>query len=189
MLRGRGNVKKKWGIARTVNCSYCGGRYSIHNLHGCFYAKARLKKIDDLRCREMKHNGQLGVHLKLLVVDDSLEIVKILSSSMELSGHSVDEAYDGMEAIELLRSHRYDVVITDAEMPRLSGIEVCKYLRARSPDVYVIGISGSFHALKAFKDAGADICFSKPFSIDKVEDAIEHLLNSSLPKFDAAVSF
>ncbi|MGZ3596871.1 MAG: response regulator transcription factor [Syntrophales bacterium] len=189
MLRGRGNVKKKLGIARIVNCSYCGGHYSIHNLDGCFYAKARLRRIDDLRCREMRHNRQLGVHLKLLVVDDCPEIVKILSSSMELSGHSVDEAYDGMEAIELLRSNKYDVVITDAEMPRLSGIEVCKYLRARSPNVYVIGISGSFHALKAFKDAGADICFSKPFSIDKVEDTIENLFSSSLPKFDAAASF
>jgi CheY-like chemotaxis protein len=189
VLRGRGNVKEKMGIARIVNCSYCGGHYSIHNLNGCFYAKARLRKIDDLRCREMRHNGQLEVHLKLLVVDDSPEIVKILSSSMEQSGHSVDEAYDGMEAIELLRSNKYDVVITDAEMPILSGIEVCKYLRARFPDVYVIGISGSFPALKAFKDAGADICFSKPFSIDKMEDAIENRLLSTLPKFDTAASF
>jgi len=108
---------------------------------------------------------------------------------MELSGHSVDEAYDGMEAIEFLRNNKYDVVIIDAEMPRLSGIEVCKYLRARFSDVYVIGITGSPHALKAFKDAGADICFSKPFSIDKVEKAVENRLLSTLPKFDTAASF
>ena len=189
MLRGRGNVKKKCGIARIVNCSYCGGHYSIHNLNGCFYAKARLRKIDDLRRREMRHNGQLEVHLKLLVADDSPERVTILSSSMELSGHSVDEAHDGMEAIEFLRNNKYDVVIIDAEMPRLSGIEVCKYLRARFSDVYVIGITGSPHALKAFKDAGADICFSKPFSIDKVEKAVENRLLSTLPKFDTAASF
>jgi CheY-like chemotaxis protein len=161
----------------------------MHDLNGCFYAKARLRKIDDLKRREMRHNGQLEVHLRLLVVDDSREIVKILSSTMELSGHSVDEAYDGMEAIELLKNNAYDVVITDAEMPRLSGIEVCKYLRARFPDVYVIGISGSFNALKALKDAGADICFTKPFSTGKVEEAIENRLLSTLPKFDAAASF
>ena len=189
MMRGRGKVKEKWGTARIVNCSYCGGHYSIYNLSGCFYAKARLKRIDDLKCREMIHNRQLEVHLKLLIVDDSPAIVNILSCTMELSGHSVDEAYDGMEAIQLLRNNTYDVVITDAEMPRLNGIEVCKYLRARFPDTYVIGISGSFNALKAFKDAGADICFSKPFNVDKVEDVIENLLNSSLPKFDAAASF
>ena len=189
MPRGRGKVKNKWSTARIVNCSYCGGHYSIHNLSGCFYAKARLKKIDELKCREMIHNRQLEVHLKLLVVDDSPEIVNILSCTMELSGHSVDEAYDGMEAIQLLRNNTYDVVITDAEMPRLNGIEVCKYLRARFPDTYVIGISGSFNALKAFKDAGADICFSKPFSTGKVEEAIEKRLLSTLPKFDAAASF
>jgi len=127
--------------------------------------------------------------LRLLVVDDSPEIVKILCCIMELSGHSVDEAYDGMEAIDLLRNNTYDVVITDAEMPRLNGIEVCKYLRARFPDVYIIGMSGSFDALKALKDAGADICFSKPFSMGKVEKAIENRLLSTLPKFDAAASF
>jgi CheY-like chemotaxis protein len=189
MPRGRGNVKKKCSTARIVNCSYCGGQYSIHNLNGCFYAKARLRKIDDLKRREMRHNGQLEVHLKLLVVDDSPEIVKILSSTMELSGHSVDQAYDGMEAIELLKNNAYDVVITDADMPRLSGIEVCKFLRTTFPDVYVIGISGSFPALKAFKDAGADFCFSKPFSIGKVEEAIENLLHSSLPNYYSAASF
>jgi DNA-binding response OmpR family regulator len=127
--------------------------------------------------------------LRLLVVDDSPEIVNVLSCAMELSGHSVDEAYDGMEAIELLRNNTYDVVITDAEMPRLNGIEVCKYLRARFPNVYVIGVSGSLPALKAFKDAGADICFSKPFSIGKVEEAIENRRLVSLPRFDAAASF
>lgn len=189
MPRGRGNVKNKWGTARIVNCSYCGGHYSIHNLSGCFYAKARLKRIDALKCREVIHNRQLEVHLKLLIVDDSPEIVNILSSTMEMSGHRVDEAYDGMEAIELLRKKTYDVVITDAEMPRLNGIEVCKYLRARFPDVYVIGMSGSFNALKALKNAGADICFSKPFSTGKLEEAIENRLLSTLPKFDVAASF
>ena len=189
MARGRGNVKNKCSTARIVNCSYCGGHYSIHNLNGCFYAKARLRRIDHLKRREMGQNGQLEVHLRLLVVDDSPEIVKILSSTMELSGHSVDGAYDGMEAIELLRKKAYDVVITDAEMPRLSGIEVCKFLRATSRDVYVIGMSGSFRALKAFKDAGADICFSKPFSVGKVEEAIENRLHPALPNYYSAASF
>ena len=112
--------------------------------------------------------------MRVLVVDDSPEIVKILACNMELSGYSVDEAYDGMQAIEFLKKKRYDVVVTDAEMPRMSGIGVVKYLKARSPDVFVIGISGSFNALKAFRDAGADICFAKPFNVGKVEQAIEN---------------
>ena len=112
--------------------------------------------------------------MKLLVVDDSSEFVEILSSTMKLSGHSVDGANDGAEAIELLRNNAYDVVITDAEMPRINGIEVCKFLRATFPNVYVIGMSGSSHALNDFKNAGADVCFFKPFSAYKMEEAIYH---------------
>jgi len=59
-------------------------------------------------------------------------------------------------------------------MPRMSGIGVVKYLKAKFPKVYTIGISGSFNALKAFRDAGADICFAKPFNVTKVEQAIEN---------------
>ena len=127
--------------------------------------------------------------MRVLVVDDSPEIVKILACNMELSGYSVDEAYDGMEAIEFLRKKKYDVVVTDAEMPRMSGIGVVKYLKARFPDVFVIGMSGSLNALKAFRDVGADICFAKPFNVGKVEQAIENRFQPPLFAFNRAVSY
>jgi two-component system alkaline phosphatase synthesis response regulator PhoP len=113
--------------------------------------------------------------MKLLIVDDCSENVEILSAAMELSGHRVDEAYDGIEAIERLQSNSYDVVIVDAEMPRMGGVEVCKFLKSQLPDVFVIGISGCFRALKELKNAGTDICLSKPFHIDVVEEIIENL--------------
>jgi DNA-binding response OmpR family regulator len=121
--------------------------------------------------------------MRLLIVDDYAEIVEILSTTMELSGHWVDEAYDGIEAIERLQNASYDVVIVDAEMPKMSGVEVCKFLKSQFPDVFVIGISGCFRALKELKNAGADICLSKPFHIDVVEEIIENLCRTSLPDF------
>jgi DNA-binding response OmpR family regulator len=121
--------------------------------------------------------------MKLLVVDDSSEIAEILFSAMVLSGYEVDKAYDGIEALERLKNNSYDVVITDAEMPRKGGVEVCQFLKAQFPAVFVIGISGCFRSLKELKDAGADICLSKPFSILAVEEAIENRNFLSLPKF------
>jgi DNA-binding response OmpR family regulator len=121
--------------------------------------------------------------MKLLIVDDSLEIVDLLFSAMARSGHKVDKAYDGIEALERLKNNSYDVVITDAEMPRMGGVEVCHFLKAHFSAVFVIGISGCFRALKELKDAGADICLSKPFSILAVEEAIENRSFLSLPKF------
>ena len=113
--------------------------------------------------------------MKLLIVDDYSEIVEILSTVMEQLGHWVDDAYDGIEAIERLQNDSYDVVIVDAEMPRMGGVEVCRFLKSHFPDVFVIGISGFFRALKELKDAGTDICLLKPFQIDVVEEIIGNL--------------
>jgi CheY-like chemotaxis protein len=124
--------------------------------------------------------------MKLLVVDDSKEIVKVLSSLLELSGHEVGEAYNGMEAVEWLKHNPCDAVITDAEMPILGGADVCKFIKSEHPDIYIIGISGSFQALKELADAGADVCFSKPFGINELDQAIERRFHASRPNFNSA---
>jgi DNA-binding response OmpR family regulator len=116
--------------------------------------------------------------MKLLIVDDCVDIVNILSSFLELSGHEIDKAPDGVEAVELLRNNSYDVVITDAQMPRMDGVELCKVVKSDFPATYIIGMTGSFNALDAFKAAGADICFAKPFHIDEIENAIENIWSS-----------
>ncbi len=125
--------------------------------------------------------------MKLLIVDDSPEIVEILSSMMELIGHEVSKAYDGTEAVKQLLNNRYEIVITDAKMPIMDGVELCKFIKSQFPGVYIIGISGYADALKQLKDAGADICFSKPFKIEEVEEAIENRFRSYLPAFAATL--
>jgi DNA-binding response OmpR family regulator len=112
--------------------------------------------------------------MKLLVVDDCVDIVNIVASFLELSDHEVYKAHNGIEAVKLLREKSYNVVITDAEMPEMDGIALCKLIKSSFPDVYIVGISGSFRALNELRVAGADICFSKPFRIDEIEKAIEN---------------
>ncbi|MGV8056993.1 MAG: response regulator transcription factor [Smithellaceae bacterium] len=117
--------------------------------------------------------------MKLLIVDDCVDIVNILASFLELSAYEVDKATDGIEAVELLRNNFYNVVITDAEMPRMDGMELCEFIKTEFPAIYIIGMSGSFQALDKLKDAGADICFSKPFHVVEIERAIENMLPDS----------
>jgi CheY-like chemotaxis protein len=114
--------------------------------------------------------------MKLLIVDDCVDIVNILSFFLELSGHETDKALNGIEAAELLRNNSYDVVITDGEMPGMDGRELCQFIKTGFAAIYIIGISGSFSALTELKAAGADICFSKPFHVGEIEKAIENLL-------------
>ena len=111
--------------------------------------------------------------MKLLLVDDNPDILQILSSMITLFGHGVDEAGDGLEAIRLLQKGRYDVVVTDADMPRVDGVQLCKFLKAQRPDIHVIGMSGNLSALKDLEEAGADICLPKPFGLDEFQSAIE----------------
>ena len=109
--------------------------------------------------------------MNFLVVDDNPDILNLVSSIIKLFGHGADEANDGFEAIEQFQNHRYDVVITDAEMPKIDGSKLC------------IGMSGSSSALKGLEDAGADVCLSKPFSMHTLEAAIGNRFPYFLPHF------
>jgi CheY-like chemotaxis protein len=117
--------------------------------------------------------------MKLLVVDDNPDILQILSSMLTFFGHGVDKAGDGLEAISLLKQGRYDVVVTDADMPRVDGVQLCKFLKAQLPDIHVIGMSGDLTSLKELENAGADICLPKPFGLDEIQSAIEERLHTS----------
>jgi CheY-like chemotaxis protein len=117
--------------------------------------------------------------MKLLVVDDHPGIVQVISSVVTLTGHLADEAGGGFEAMERLKNNPYDVVITDAEMPEGDGIHLCKYIKSRFPDVYVIGMSGNPSALQRLGNAGADACLLKPFGMDELNEALEKRKHSS----------
>jgi CheY-like chemotaxis protein len=117
--------------------------------------------------------------MKLLVVDDNSDILQILSSMISLFGYGFDKACDGLEAIRLLQQGRYDVVVTDADMPRVDGIQLCKFLKAQRPDIHVIGMSGDLSALKEMENAGADICLPKPFGLGEFRSAIENRFHAS----------
>jgi CheY-like chemotaxis protein len=116
--------------------------------------------------------------MKLLVVDDNPDILQILSSVISLFGHGVDEACDGLEAIMLIRQGQYDVVVTDADMPRVDGVQLCKFVKTQRPDIHVVGMSGDLSALKELEKAGADICLPKPFGLDEFQSAIENRIHA-----------
>ncbi len=78
---------------------------------------------------------------KILVVDDEKSIRNTLKEILEYEKFEVDDAADGMEALEKARSNRYDVILLDIKMPRMDGIEVLEQLMKFS-DVPVVMISG-----------------------------------------------
>lgn len=73
-----------------------------------------------------------GVSRRVLVVDDNRDAVESLALFLKLSGHVVQTAYDGMEALAAAEAFRPEIVLLDIGMPKLNGYEVCQRIRAQA---------------------------------------------------------
>ena len=80
---------------------------------------------------------------KILFVDDDLLIRTITTNILDRSPYRVKTAADGFEAIQLLKSEAFDLVITDVDMPKMNGSELLNYIQNHYPNLDVIAISGS----------------------------------------------
>ena len=77
----------------------------------------------------------MGSEKRLLIVDDSYPIRKVLRSMFTDRGFSVETAPDGMEAQEMLEKNRYDILLIDLNMPVLNGIELYRRIEGRNPRI------------------------------------------------------
>ena len=106
------------------------------------------------------------IRARILVVDDEAAIREYETSLLNELGHEVLAAADGAEALRLARERRPHLVLLDIMMPELSGIEVCRQLRAdpRTRDVRIIMVSAvdAKRALEESVIAGADDFLAKP---------------------------
>jgi CheY-like chemotaxis protein len=66
---------------------------------------------------------------RILVVEDNVVLSDVLTFNLQAAGYDVTHAGDGEEAIQLLRSHSYDLMMTDLQMPRMDGEQLCRYVR------------------------------------------------------------
>ena len=71
---------------------------------------------------------------KILIADDERHVLRVLSQSLERAGYEVDSVLNGEAALHKVREQEPDVLITDVQMPRMSGEELCKIIQAEMPD-------------------------------------------------------
>ena len=108
---------------------------------------------------------------RVLVVDDEAPLLMTLVANLELEGLDVREARSGEQALELIRAHDFDVVLSDIRMPGMSGVDLCKEIRKVRPELPVI-LMTAFTVeglVREAVDEGALMVIPKPF-------AIEHLV-------------
>jgi two-component system response regulator MprA len=115
---------------------------------------------------------------KILVVDDEPAVQQALSRAFALERYEVEVARDGGEALEALAAARFDAVVLDVMMPGVSGLEVCRRLRAsgdRSP-VLMLTARDAIDDRVAGLDAGADDYLVKPFALRELMARVRALL-------------
>lgn len=102
---------------------------------------------------------------RLLIVDDEMRIRELIKKYAKFEGYEVDEAADGMEALEKCRSNDYDLMILDIMMPELDGFSVCRELRKNRPvPVIILSARGEeYDKIHGF-ELGIDDYVVKPFS-------------------------
>ena len=117
----------------------------------------------------------------ILVVDDEAKMRHILKIMLELKGHSVKEASNGLEALELIKTEPFDLVITDIKMPELDGfglLEELKSLDKAPPVVFITAFATIDSAVEAMKRGAIDY-ITKPFKEERIHITIEKALGIS----------
>lgn len=116
---------------------------------------------------------------RLLVVDDEDSITFLLQTEFEeLTDYEVDVAQNGTEAINLIQSNLYDVVLLDIKMPRVGGIEVLKFLKEHSPTTQVIMLTNVVDIKTAFETVklGAYDFISKPYETQQLLATVQRAI-------------
>ena len=107
----------------------------------------------------------------LLIVDDEQGIRQLLTLVFERAGHNVRVAAGGQSALELLRAHDFDLLISDVKMPDMNGIELLRAARELEPDLAVVMMT-AFATVDTAREAfklGADDFIQKPFDIEELK--------------------
>ena len=114
---------------------------------------------------------------RVLVVDDEKLIVKGIRFSLEQDGMEVDCAYDGEEALKMVKERDYDIVLLDVMLPKLTGFEVCQQIREfSSVPVVMLTAKGDDMDKILGLEYGADDYITKPFNILEVKARIKAII-------------
>jgi two-component system alkaline phosphatase synthesis response regulator PhoP len=117
---------------------------------------------------------------KVLVVDDEIHIVHVAAIKLRNNGYEVVTATDGAEAFELACSEKPDIIVTDFQMPVMTGLELVEKIRQNeeTKDIPVILLTARNFAISKEQEQDLHIsgCISKPFSPRELLENIEDIL-------------
>ena len=119
----------------------------------------------------------------ILVVDDDIQVLEVMSEMLRLEGHIVAVAENGQQAVDQIRDHRFDLVITDLIMPEKEGLETIADIRKHHRQMPIIAISGGGRIgptdyLETARFIGANATLAKPFGRQELISTVSSLLTA-----------
>jgi DNA-binding response OmpR family regulator len=125
--------------------------------------------------------GGTVASVRILVVDDEVDLAEAIGRGLRREGYAVDLAFDGEDAIDKAEVNAYDLICLDITMPGIDGIEVCAKLRAHftdgpGPRVLMLTARDSIDERIHGLDAGADDYLLKPFAFGELAARVRSLL-------------
>jgi len=131
--------------------------------------------------RERKGPGGSVLPMRILVVDDEVDLANAVARGLRREGYAVDVANDGLEALDKAELTPYDLVCLDLTMPGIDGIEVCRRLRenpvdGRVPRIMMLTARDTVDDRISGLDVGADDYLIKPFAFGELVARVRSLL-------------
>jgi two-component system response regulator MprA len=129
--------------------------------------------------------------VEVLIVDDEPAVVDALDRALVQEGYAVASAGDGRAALERVARARPDAVILDVSMPQMSGLEVCRRMRANGDRTPVLMLTARDQVTDrvAGLDAGADDYLVKPFALEELLARLRALLRRTTPEDEGVLRF
>jgi CheY-like chemotaxis protein len=111
--------------------------------------------------------------MKILIADNEKDFVDMLKERLSCKGHSVDAAYDGGAAMELIKNGGYDILFLDHNMPEMTGLEIAKYVKEHNINSKTVIVTGYEQMSDSFAKAiAADEYITKPAKLKEIDDII-----------------
>ncbi len=120
---------------------------------------------------------------RILIVEDEPAMVAGLRDNFEYEGYDVISAHDGVAGLERALAEHPDLVVLDVMMPRMSGLDVCKQLKAKRPSLPIIMLTARGQEIDKVVglELGADDYVTKPFSIRELLARVKAVLRRVSP--------